>query len=391
MGTELALGTGGKLKIILHIGRHKTGSTSIQHSLHEAHDDLRAQGVLYPQVDFGDRAHHFLAYLCPDTAALPTYFQNTLGITDAAAQSRSREIWAGIVDDIRRNPPETLLLSTELLWTEQEVAHGVMTRLRELSTDIEVVAYLRNPARLYLSTYQQARLALAPRPGPGPFPDRAILENWDEAAEGQLTLAIFDRKMLHGGDSVRDFRHRFLRHRLPDCVEIPPSEVNVALTVTCLDLLSELRDLGPGRQHIWEPLPRRLIARVKALEARHDLAVRPVLKPAIEEQIIRASSDLHWLRDRHGLVFPEIDYDRIDGVRGDALGMKNPGFADICDYDIEKAARLRALLTDSLLADSLLADSLRLAETPKLRSPVKRARNALRRMRRRIIRQITAS
>lgn len=36
--------------VILHIGRHKTGTTTLQHCLYQNADNLAAQGIFYPQT-----------------------------------------------------------------------------------------------------------------------------------------------------------------------------------------------------------------------------------------------------------------------------------------------------------------------------------------------------
>ncbi|MDE2383697.1 MAG: hypothetical protein KGO53_03680 [Alphaproteobacteria bacterium] len=49
-------------KIFIHIGTHKTGTTSLQNFLHEQRDLLVSSGILYPEVDAGFIAHHQVAW-----------------------------------------------------------------------------------------------------------------------------------------------------------------------------------------------------------------------------------------------------------------------------------------------------------------------------------------
>lgn len=46
------------MKITLHIGTHKTGTTSLQRFLHSNRGQLKAQGVLYPDYGLLHHAHH---------------------------------------------------------------------------------------------------------------------------------------------------------------------------------------------------------------------------------------------------------------------------------------------------------------------------------------------
>ena len=49
-------------RVILHIGRHKSGTSSIQHCLNRNVDLLSAAGILYPKHGRGGRvAHHDIA------------------------------------------------------------------------------------------------------------------------------------------------------------------------------------------------------------------------------------------------------------------------------------------------------------------------------------------
>ena len=52
------------MKILLHMGQGKTGTTALQQSLHTAADTLRERGVCYPRFGAGAIAHHLLMPLC---------------------------------------------------------------------------------------------------------------------------------------------------------------------------------------------------------------------------------------------------------------------------------------------------------------------------------------
>ena len=48
-------------KVVLHIGRHKTGTTSIQKFLHANSDELKSYGLYYPKNTYPNKfAHHDL-------------------------------------------------------------------------------------------------------------------------------------------------------------------------------------------------------------------------------------------------------------------------------------------------------------------------------------------
>ena len=55
-------------RLILHIGGHRTGSTSIQQSLFDARERLKSCGILYPETGLYTVCHHLLGYSIPNFA-----------------------------------------------------------------------------------------------------------------------------------------------------------------------------------------------------------------------------------------------------------------------------------------------------------------------------------
>ncbi len=47
-------------RVVAHVGFHKTGTTSLQESFSAQRKELKAQGVIYP--DLGQKAHHRAAW-----------------------------------------------------------------------------------------------------------------------------------------------------------------------------------------------------------------------------------------------------------------------------------------------------------------------------------------
>lgn len=74
-------------RLIIHVGPHKSGTTSIQHALHLARDDLAADGILYPpsvvQAHFPEQ-HSDLAFLVKanEIDQLRQYFQGVFALAD---------------------------------------------------------------------------------------------------------------------------------------------------------------------------------------------------------------------------------------------------------------------------------------------------------------------
>jgi hypothetical protein len=94
------------MRIILHIGTHKTGTTSIQKFCARNRERLRSGGLWYPDYDLiGKESHYAHHHLANAIAGLPT---SRGGLTEAG----------GFFDAVRAQADagETVLISAEALW-----------------------------------------------------------------------------------------------------------------------------------------------------------------------------------------------------------------------------------------------------------------------------------
>ena len=128
-------------KLILHIGTHKTGTTSVQRFLAANREQLRAQGLYYPSTDVGGRftdqyAHHLIAHAIANTG-------ESLGRTDQDARA--------FFDAVRESTAEgeTVVISAEpmyrhVLRDEEGLSRGrraYIRAVREAIGDFDVTVY----------------------------------------------------------------------------------------------------------------------------------------------------------------------------------------------------------------------------------------------------------
>ncbi|MFT4010304.1 MAG: hypothetical protein QM655_09725 [Nocardioidaceae bacterium] len=125
---------------ILHIGPHKTGTTTVQRAFHANRARLFEAGVLYP----GPTAH-------PMRAAMAAAGGRALA-TDPA--SNGPQLWADLVAEIRAHPDHTAVVSSEFLC---ETTPGrIETIVGEIGADrVQVVVTVRPLVRLLGSQWQQ--------------------------------------------------------------------------------------------------------------------------------------------------------------------------------------------------------------------------------------------
>lgn len=302
------------MKILLHMGQGKTGTTALQRSLDTSRDCLRQQGILYPCFSPGLVAHHMLIALCESDDRIPPHviepFRNVdvLRATAAAALYNLRL-------QVEREQPKVLVLSSEtfIFGLRRPGKEKLARLLQPFSAEVLPVVYVREPGALYRSRLQERMRIAATTLPPGPQGVRDAIED-AEAVWGQIAVCPFDPGTLAGGDILTDFASRFLSD-LVDPNEMVAGAENVSLSAEAILALSRFRRLvAPGRDWQRDPRSDRLLRRLQLLEKTDPAMQRVRLRPGVAEAVRRASVDYLWLRDRFGIVFPEIDYANVDGT-----------------------------------------------------------------------------
>ena len=131
------------MKIVLHIGTHKAGSSAIQHVMSHNRDRLRKKGFCYPQSATGQMGHHDLAWAIRAAAG---------GRTPMPVGG---DVVAKLRRELKRSDCHTAILSSE----EFEFAttpDQLRTIRRALPADLlQIVVYLRRQDRYLVSEYSQ--------------------------------------------------------------------------------------------------------------------------------------------------------------------------------------------------------------------------------------------
>ena len=206
------------MRVLLHVGTHKTGSTALQRFLHSHSATLLKHGVLYPlPFKDGSHAHVLEDYLQPEQ--LPHRYPNTAFMSQIAAVIR---------DTSPR--PQVMIVSSEELGLH--LMHA--DRARQLCEDLaalpgveslEVIVYLRFPVSAFAtSIVQQAlkkknTLDYLRYHGLPHLDYSAYLAHWRRACAERCTVRIFHSRHLKNGDIVDDFVHTFIPHVAWLCAE----------------------------------------------------------------------------------------------------------------------------------------------------------------------------
>lgn len=273
------------MKIVLHIGTEKTGSTSLQNWAAENREALVDQGVWYSKA-LGT-ANHLKIYLwaLPPNVADEGFARTGIHTPEARAQFKA-DLPARLADDVfaaRERGCHTYLISNEhchsRLQTEDRV-RAVSDLLSQFSDEIEILLYLRPQIDMAVSLASTAaRVGLRvdtqffERVSPSDYYYNYfdIYKNWKGVfGEDALRLVSFQRN--------KDTVAHLCDHLGLDASRIAPAKrFNEALDVRTMAIANMFADSGLARDEALRHLtgfPIDLLACEERLQIGLDLAYK---------------------------------------------------------------------------------------------------------------------
>lgn len=198
------------MRIIVHAGMNKTGSSAVQEYLGLVRRDMPATGYIYPGED--EPSHWKLAVALTGERSLKKD-EKPRGYLDRRAQKHKVEpgaekatVAAAITG---AGPDDAVILSHENFSTPPRAA-ALMHFLREVAPHAEVhaIAYIRHPVSAYPSVVQQVikgRMAVVP-PSKWVWSHPKRAAGLHSAFGANTLIRVHDRALLRDGDVVEDFR-----------------------------------------------------------------------------------------------------------------------------------------------------------------------------------------
>lgn len=323
------------MRLILHIGMPKAGSSTLQAAFADTRRKLRRAGVLYPR---GAVNQNFLvAGIVPPDGFGRVFRQHYAG-NAGAIQSDFAGFWRNIVDAIEEVRPQLVLMSAESLFRGLARAGPDPLRnlLAPLGRQVEIVCYVRRPSDHFLSrVHQQLKASWAIHPAQ-PIAYRPSLEAAMAVAD-RLHVIAYDRSHFPDRDIIADFASRFVPEAEAALRAATKPDQNTSLSAEGMEIVQEFRRAHhPEENDVFTRdtgvLRRKLAQRQAELGGNW----RPKLLPHVRERIDQSSTDLIWLRDTFGIAFEGIDYDRI----APAPGFDVVAVSDVCIVDPARKAAL---------------------------------------------------
>lgn len=127
-------------RVILHVGLHKTGTTSIQNALFEQREVLLQNGILYPNSGLELKA----------PAVGRRHLHLKLSVATEGAESLAL---ARLAEEVRASACHSAVVSHEALFAPDVSPGDVLLGLKGFH--VEVVVYLRNPVDYLESKYRE--------------------------------------------------------------------------------------------------------------------------------------------------------------------------------------------------------------------------------------------
>lgn len=184
--------------IYLHIGRHKTGTSSIQQFVNSNTDLLSDLNLYYPDSGKSTIAHHDLAQL---------FSIQTNKTADAQQKTSSSPKLKSLLEEIDQQPANILLSSESF-----QNSHPRVIRDAFKDYDLRVLVYIRNQIDYLASSYAQKVWATNYCESMEHYYNHVFsvdyldfLDRWQEASSDNIIVRKFSRESLCDQDIVADF------------------------------------------------------------------------------------------------------------------------------------------------------------------------------------------
>lgn len=237
------------MKLSLHIGTPKSGTSTIQRFLKQNRALLQENGVHVPQsLGKGNHRRLAAAFLNDD---IVDYLFRRLNLQDRADRIAAKRQWkADLRTEIEAQPCSHVVMSSEHLQSglhEPEAIRALSDYLQPLFSDIHIILYIRDPLDTVVSLYSTGVKSGSTRAGiPLPPPNywanvvnhKATIQRWQaNLAPAKLKVRLFQKDDFVKGDLLADF---ISAAELPELDYKRPKRVNESLDRLGLGLLRRL-------------------------------------------------------------------------------------------------------------------------------------------------------
>lgn len=333
------------MRVVLHIGMPKTGSSAIQEALTLNREHLSDKGILYPvnPKPFSKQNQHwiYLPMFCyGDRENWKNFPSGEKRISEMlGANFDYYEHW---ISDLKRQitetKPHTLVLSEERFFQALAKSasnihsnfNAFLSKLNVSTTNFEMIGYLRNPADYYLSMCQQ-HLKLYPYlKGIASANYIGKLINISKLYRPNLRVFEFNRKNFPAGDVVRHFTKTAFNFELTS-----QGVTNETVSGAAMRVLQDYwaLTLPENSRRVSSQQSRSLISAIRVAEEKHGRQ-RPVMKEAVRSIIFESlAQELNWLRQNYQIDFGELAHKEKSKTSGSTMRFRPKLVSEIIEID----------------------------------------------------------
>lgn len=273
--------------VLIHIGTHKTGSTSLQQLFTRASDRLFEDGILYPESGRPDEhsphGHHLLAWSIQQKRGLD-----------------ARTEWTQVVNEAEDRPASLVLISSEEF---ESCTHAQIQRIRDFfpHSTVRALVYLRDPVDYVISQYKQNISSSGETRSFRSFAEAlidrcdysALVQRWEEGLGEPVVVRSFETCREKEG-----LETSFLKAIGVDPQEYEPymgEPVNISPSERCIHVTRWLNQFQSQR---W--VPERFLHRVRRSVLRGSSKGRFIAR--LVQKVLRGklytSKDVRWLESK---------------------------------------------------------------------------------------------
>lgn len=319
----------------------------MQKTLTSQRGALAAAGVLYPKMTYIRHKHGALFPEVVGVDRTPSATRFRMGEDAETIARNAKSEWASVSAQVADATPHTVVLSCESFWRtlDEGAAERFRALLREAlgGTEIRALGYARSPANRYLSqVQQQLKWSSAIRPFK-PYDYVSAIDSYRDVTGHPIEVRVFDRSCLLGGDVVRDF---FDRAGIADLVPEQKIEThNVSFSAEAMSVLNRMGPKDRPANRSQKRNRKQFLKVLGHLDAQIPGATKPKLRAELAARVNGANPDLSILRDRHGIVFPDVDYDASDPH---AVAPSPETVEELCPFDTARRDEIEGIMGERM-------------------------------------------
>lgn len=208
------------MKLYLHIGTEKTGTTTVQKFFHMNRKKFAAKGILYPST-IGSKNHIRLPLLGYDDWRKDNVSRLAKTNKDEDFNLFCSEFTKEFKSELALMSCQRVLCSSEHLQSQLKTVDDIYRLKKSLQkigfVQFEIILYLRHPAEIAQSLYSEAikcgsAMNTIPKPIHHYFGQvcnhKKTIQQWGEVfGVDSLNLRLFDKEEFLEGDFISDFLH----------------------------------------------------------------------------------------------------------------------------------------------------------------------------------------